>query len=103
MSLLYFGLFVWLLSALFDFEFSLPVQDRRCLADLWHCLGLRFKQRDGIDFLASLGKAIGIVWMLTGILTENILNIELGSLAVILVYFIPPLIGAAAWKSNPIA
>lgn len=100
MSMLYLGLFLWLISVLLEFEFCVPASNQRGAADLWHSIGIRFARRDGIDFGASVGKMTGMFWMFTHLLTENILNIELGGIATMLIFFVPAWLGAAAWKNN---
>ena len=65
--------------------------------------GIRFNRLDGVDFGASLGKMTGLFWMAISLLTDIVLNMELGGFASALVFFIPAWISAAAWKRELIS
>ena len=103
MSWLYLGFFLWLLSVGFDFEFSTPEAQHKGFSDLWRSFGIRFNRLDGVDFGASLGKMTGLFWMAISLLTDIVLNVELGGFAAALVFFIPAWISAAAWKRELIS
>jgi len=98
MGLLFLGFFLWFMSTLFDFVFSIPQTNNKGISDLWRSLSIKFNTLDNIEFGISVCKLTGLLWMAVNLTLKYILQIQLGDLATAIVFLAPVWIGAFIWE-----
>lgn len=96
-SLIYIGFFVWLVSVLLDYEFSMPLAVDKGFKDFRHSLGLHFSRQNIMDFGASLGKLTGLAWIGMAAFFEFVLENQIAGFTYFLVIILPAFLGIAAW------